>query len=467
MNQRLKLAPQSWPNYATVWRWHFYAGLFCLPFVMVLAMTGTIYLFRPQIEAWQERSYDLLPASGSTTSYREQAEAATASILGGKLAEIEAVSEPAGADNHVSATRVLVENDSGEIVRVYVDPRDASVLGSVVENDRFLHVVKRIHGELLLGKRGSYLVELVASWTIVMVITGIVLWTPRQIRMWGVFLPRLRTRGKVFWKDMHSVGGLWVSVLIVFLIATGLPWSTFWGDYFKQMRRVTGTSVGHQHWDGGHAEAKPMRPPWKTSAPDPNTYSIQLVDEVVGFAKTLEWLPPVVVDPPADAADEWTIKSTTANRPYQQSLTYDVDTHTIVERTSFADRHWVDQMVGQGIALHEGQRFSQFTFGWLNQLVALVATMGLVMLSCTGSILWWRRRDTPGLSPPAKSQSRPTLTTFTSLSRQRAWTVLSVMVLLAAYLPLFGISAIIVVILDRMILVPREQRAGATSCQSR
>ena len=37
-----------WPQYRTVWRWHMLAGLFCLPFVAFLALTGTIYLFKPQ-----------------------------------------------------------------------------------------------------------------------------------------------------------------------------------------------------------------------------------------------------------------------------------------------------------------------------------------------------------------------------------------------------------------------------------
>lgn len=28
--------------YRTIWRWHFYAGIFCIPFVIVLAITGAI-----------------------------------------------------------------------------------------------------------------------------------------------------------------------------------------------------------------------------------------------------------------------------------------------------------------------------------------------------------------------------------------------------------------------------------------
>ena len=41
--------------YRAVWRWHFYAGIFCIPFVVWLACTGSIYLFKPQIERWLDR----------------------------------------------------------------------------------------------------------------------------------------------------------------------------------------------------------------------------------------------------------------------------------------------------------------------------------------------------------------------------------------------------------------------------
>ena len=44
--------------YRAVWRWHFYAGLFCVPFIVVLAITGSMYLFKPQVEAWTERGYE-------------------------------------------------------------------------------------------------------------------------------------------------------------------------------------------------------------------------------------------------------------------------------------------------------------------------------------------------------------------------------------------------------------------------
>ena len=37
--------------YRAVWRWHFYAGLACLPFLISLSATGALYLFQPEINA--------------------------------------------------------------------------------------------------------------------------------------------------------------------------------------------------------------------------------------------------------------------------------------------------------------------------------------------------------------------------------------------------------------------------------
>ena len=36
--------------YRAVWRWHFYAGLFALPFLIILAVTGALYLFHDEID---------------------------------------------------------------------------------------------------------------------------------------------------------------------------------------------------------------------------------------------------------------------------------------------------------------------------------------------------------------------------------------------------------------------------------
>ena len=34
-----------------LWKWHFIAGLILLPFILLLSVTGVIYLFKAQYEA--------------------------------------------------------------------------------------------------------------------------------------------------------------------------------------------------------------------------------------------------------------------------------------------------------------------------------------------------------------------------------------------------------------------------------
>ena len=73
------------PAYRTVWRWHFYAGIICIPFVLWLAVTGSIYLFKPQIDAFIDRPYANLTPSGPRASAHAQVAAALAAVPGGTL----------------------------------------------------------------------------------------------------------------------------------------------------------------------------------------------------------------------------------------------------------------------------------------------------------------------------------------------------------------------------------------------
>ena len=68
------------PGYRAVWRWHFYAGLFCMPFILWLSCTGAIYLWRPQVEALIDRPYDHLAISGPAAPAAAQVKAALAAV---------------------------------------------------------------------------------------------------------------------------------------------------------------------------------------------------------------------------------------------------------------------------------------------------------------------------------------------------------------------------------------------------
>ncbi|MDB5682759.1 MAG: PepSY protein, partial [Sphingomonas bacterium] len=71
-------AVRRFPGYNAICRWHFYAGPFFIPFLLWLAVTGAIYLFRPRIAARIDRPYahpavTAAPASASGQAGRRVA----------------------------------------------------------------------------------------------------------------------------------------------------------------------------------------------------------------------------------------------------------------------------------------------------------------------------------------------------------------------------------------------------------
>ena len=119
---------KAWPNYRTVWRWHFYAGLFCIPFVIWLGITGSIYLFRPQMEAWLESPYEHLNIQARPQSGEAEIMTALKAVPGSNLHYYEL---PRTAR---SAVRVIVGKGAEEF-RVYIHPQTLSVLKIVNEYD--------------------------------------------------------------------------------------------------------------------------------------------------------------------------------------------------------------------------------------------------------------------------------------------------------------------------------------------
>lgn len=443
------MSARVWPTYNAVWRWHFYAALLCVPFVLWLALTGSIYLFKPQIEGLIDRPYaQVIAADAPRASAAAQAAAAVAAVPGSVLHRYQLPETP------TQAVQVIVGQGRGE-TRVYLHPASLAVLKTVDEDSRLMRIVFRLHGDLLIGTPGSWLVELAASWAIVMVVSGLFLWWPRGGGLAGVLYPRLRGGGRRFWRDLHAVVGLWVSIGALFLLISGLPWAKSWGAYLKAIRTVAEGPPVKQDWSTGRADELRVR-----AAADAGTramlgehaehqgmtmahpaMSYAPLDRVVATLRPLDLPPPVLVAPPTGMAAPWTAKSDTANRPLRTDLTLDGDTGRIVTRKDFTQRRLVDRLVGWGVAIHEGQ-----AFGVANQLLNLLTALGLAILSVSGVVLWWRRRPTRVLgAPPALA--RPALA--------RGFTLF--LVALALFLPLFGASLIVVLLVDR-VLRPAARR---------
>jgi uncharacterized iron-regulated membrane protein len=445
--ERIAQPARTWPSYRTIWRWHFYAGLFCIPFVIWLSITGSIYLFRPQIEAWLERSYDHLQITGPRASGEAQVLAAIRAVPGSSLHYYEA---PRAAQ---SAVRIVVGRGAEEF-RVYVHPQTSNVMNVVNEDKRPMTVVFHLHGELLMGDRGSVIVELAASWAIVMILTGLYLWWPGQARrLQGVLYPRFSHGRRIFWRDLHAVTGVWISCFVLFLLFTGLPWASSWGKYLERIRYLTNTA-GNPDWTTGPSSEAAARAARNTSgAPaipgehaghaaqlngnGPAGISFAVMDRIVATVSPLHLAYPVLISPPTKMGGPWTAKSDAQNRTLRVDLELDPMTGAVIKREDFNQCQWIDQAVGIGVAAHEGQ-----LFGLLNQLLGVFTAMGLILLCISSVVLWWRRRPESVLGAP------PLLTSKEKLSGA----FIAIVAVLALYLPLLGVSIIAVLLIEFVLL---------------
>ncbi|MFT8589781.1 MAG: PepSY domain-containing protein [Acetobacter orientalis] len=428
-----------WPDRRTLWRWHFFAGLFCLPFVAFLSLTGTVYLFKPQIDDWIDWRYDHLPIALSSSPERDVQVALSAVPQGAFLAyELPRTLQ--------SAARVLVSRPDGQAVRVYVDRNTHTVLKTVLEENRFERLVFRLHGQLLLGNVGSVIMEMVASWTIVLIVTGVLLWWPRHQRgLAGIVYPRLGTKGRTRWRDLHAVTGIWTSVFLVLFLVSGLPWSFVWGHALQSVENTVGRLTSVKDWEIGAVPAAaviaghPLGQPQKLVAkekmdmpgmdmPAASTFfaeggGISGLDTVVRTASTLSLPAPVIIT----LSDSlWTVRSDTQNRPLREGMTVTPDGH-VVKQETFAEKGLMDRVIGYGVAAHEGQ-----LFGKMNQAVNLLVAMGLLMMSSAATVLWLKRKPAGSLGAP------PALPTQTY-----GLGGIIVLIILALFLPELGLSLVV------------------------
>lgn len=444
--------PQSAQSamYRTLWRWHFYAGLFVLPFVITLSMSGVFYLFKPQIERWEERSFH---SQTSTVSVAPQQQVAAALTVyeGARLLDYRLPERVGDA----ALIRLALAPEQG-IREVFV-AADGAVLGSLVPEQRLMALVKRIHSELLIGgKLGNWLVELAACWAIVLLASGLYLWWPRGRGLAGTLWPRLSAGGRLFWRDLHAVTGIWVAGFALLLLLTGLPWAGVWGSAFQTLRTEMGWIQGAPAWDiGAQGQSEATAHAHHQDAPEADaggvSYSSAILDLMVSRAAAEQLAFPAIVTVPGGPGRfgqpgelVWTMRSDAQHAPHQQTIRFALDGQQQLSHERFQDRHALDRLVGYGIAWHEGQ-----LFGWVNQLIGVLTALGLLMLALSGFVMWRRRK-------PAAQLGAPAATAVPAKMRG----VTAILLGFALFLPLLALSLLLVWLLERCVL-PRLPRLSA------
>lgn len=439
--------------YNLAWRWHFYAGLLVAPVMIILAVTGIIYLFKPQLDPL------LYP---QLMRVQAQAQSLPADALLAQVrdayphASIDQYLPPATADS--SAQFILAQD--GRSLSLFLDPYSGALLGTQDAFYNLQAMARALHGELLMGKVGDAIVELAAGWGVVLVISGLYLWWPRGKGAGGVLWPRLASRGRLFWRDLHAVVGFWGSLGLLFMLLTGMTWTGIWGKQYAELwnRFPTGMfsevplsdvkarSLNQAErqtvpWavetmlmpmsGGAHAEHMGHGAP--ASGPAAPQVSLQTV---VDTAERAGVHPGYSVTFPKTDTGVYTVAVFADDPRNDATLHIDQYTGRVLADVRYAQYGPVARATELSVMLHEGKMF-----GLANQLVVLLICVMVLLGSVSGLVIWWKRRPARGLGAPPLRHDLP------------LWkTAVAVMAVIGVLFPLVGASLLLVAVLEYAVL---------------
>ena len=114
-------------------------------------------------------------------------------------------------------------------------------------------------------------------------------------------------------------------------------------------------------------------------------------------------------------------------------MTVTPDGHVMTQET-FAQKGFMDRIIGYGVAAHEGQ-----LFGGINQAINLLVAVGLLMMSTAASVLWLKRKPAGSLGAPAAVPSR-----------KYGIVGITTLVILGLLLPELGVALLVLVLANLM-----------------
>lgn len=392
-------------------KWHFVSGIIMLPFVLLLAITGFIYLFKDTYENPHQTKMQQVKVENKRLSYDELWE----------IANKAAANKPHSIiiNNDEEKAVEFISGKFGKTSHLYINPYNGNINGQIIDDETLMNNVRKLHGELLLGSWGTKIVELVGSWLVVMLISGIYLWWPvRKWKLKGNFLPRLNQGISVLFRDFHAVSGFWIAIILLMILAGGLPWTDVFGENFKKIQSITNTGYP-ETWDGKGIH----------SIVQENHLSI---DKMVQIVKEKYPLPGIVsLKIPEDATGIYSLSNTyPKNLNTQKAIHFDRYSGNVILKHDWADVGILMRARMWFMAFHQGQLGK-----WNFLLIAGTACVLVVM--CISAIgMYFKRRNKFKIKIDASYKPKPF--------------IVFLITVLGVILPLFGLSILIILALEKI-----------------
>lgn len=414
--------------YRVIWRWHFYAGLFVAPVLIVMAATGALYIFKDELEAVLHARLMFVEPAGPRVSFDQQLDLARAGVP----AEMHVEQFYVWPDPRRSTEFYAHSHESGDYVRLMVDPYRGSVLGSLGSNEIF-PVILTIHRTLFVGTLGRIITELVTCWTIVLLLTGVYLWWPRKgHRTWGTWLPRLRRHPFVALRDLHAISGVYVAAIVLVIASTGLIYTFVWGTGYNLAAVSTGAYEIFLNPPKSESPAEAPRLP---------------LDDLVAAAQKALPGATLSVTIPEQPDGAFVVFATNPTGAFTQAVVVlDHATAKVLARRANHEFPALSWWATWNYPLHVGS-----VLGLWTKVPWLVASIALMLLPVTGVWMWWQRRPRGRTGFPRRPDVRVPRVL-----------VIGILVL-AALLPVLGLSIVAILLGEKAYPLVRDTSSPASS----
>ncbi|MCC2251366.1 PepSY domain-containing protein [Virgibacillus sp. AGTR] len=447
-------------NYNRFWRWHFYAALFITPLLITLTLTGIGYLFYTNVENVVYKDFFFGEGSSNEQLSIDQGiEKAKEQYKGYDVTKIIVLDDPYN-------TRLTMTNDAGEERYVFLDNHN-QIVGSQNSKYTFSNVMRNTHSSLFVGGTiVNYLVELAACWAVFLLLSGIYMTVKSR-----VLKRRQKSTTRQRNKKWHALIGTIITIPMVIIIFTGLPWSAFMGNIINTVAHDN-PSIGVPILTQEPPTSDINEIPWATrenetptsNKPDShghhgvsktNTYDNSNMIQVQTLMKEIKKSnisKPYSIVYPSDEEGVYTVSKASNSgvtgldvSPYDEITSYfDQYSGNLISHVSYEDYGILKKWFTWGIPLHEGH-----LFGWPNKLINLTVCLAFLFVILWGIKTWLSRKKRGELSAPPK------------VPTQLSAGFIIFMITLGIIMPLFGISLILVIITELLILIINKYKAKA------
>ena len=492
----------------SLWRTHFYAGIFSMPVLIMLAVTGLGILYTDTVNHWQFGELYRAASTAQRVSLDDQRQNVADQYPTWTIGSVTPARRPG------DTTVFAISKDDGEkSLNVYTDPSDGTVVGDLDPGAGLVGLSNRLHGQLntsswtvpvpmlsgIFGDDplttpvpvGDLVVEVFAVWSLVLALTGLYLWWPRKKGTGkALFVPRLGKKGRARWRDLHAVPGLVLSVMLVFFVTTGMPWSDVWGVNWSWTASKVTPNTSDFWSDAAPSSDVPKvgdldrvgnRIPWATredQIPSSGSGPAMPGMDMGGSEQPATATGPAVGTTPPPASLQLVVQSAledgmlpgatvalpvndfskpskpvygsyVVTNPWPSSLGeqgaiyLDQFTARTISRSTAKEWGGLQRATELGVQTHMGTQF-----GLADRIVMTLGCVLVLWASFSALVMWWKRRRT-GLGFPRRPFDA---------KLQRVMLVTAV--LLALVFPVWGVSVLLVLLLDKFVVrkVPALRR---------